>query len=146
MIRRFGESYRSDKVYKVRSGVYAILPLENNLLVTHQGLSSPEVQLPGGGIDPGEQPFHALYREILEETGWIISKPIKLGIYRRFTYMPEYNLWAEKICHIYKAKPVIKKHEPLELEHTAIWMSPTVARKLLTNDGDITFVRDCFNI
>jgi 8-oxo-dGTP diphosphatase len=60
--------------------------------------------------------------------------------------MPEYNLWAEKVCHIYKAKPVIKKHEPLELEHTAIWMSPTVARKLLTNDGDLKFVRDCFNI
>ncbi len=146
MIRRFGESYRSDKVYKVRSGVYAILPLENNLLVTHQGLSSPEVQLPGGGIDPGEQPLHALHREILEETGWIISKPIKLGVYRRFTYMPEYNLWAEKICHIYKAKPVIKKHEPLESEHMAIWMSPTVAGKLLANDGDVTFVRDCFNI
>ena len=81
MIRRFGETYRPDKVYKARSGVYAILSLENNLLVTHQGLSSQEVQLPGGGIDPGEQPLHALHREILEETGWIISKPIKLGIY-----------------------------------------------------------------
>ena len=120
MIRRFGESYRSDKVYKVRSGVYAILSLEDNLLVTHQEKLSQEVQLPGGGVDPGEQPLHALHREILEETGWIISKPIKLGAYRRFTYMPEYNLWAEKICHIYKAKPVIKKHDLFIFFHTTI--------------------------
>ena len=61
-----------------------------------------------GGVDAGEQPITALYREVMEETGWIIGRPKKIGAFRRFVYMPEYNMRAEKLCHIYLAKPILK--------------------------------------
>jgi 8-oxo-dGTP diphosphatase len=139
-MRRYGEAPETGRSYKVRTGAYAILPTEGGLLLTHQGAPEPEVQLPGGGIDPGESPVQALIREVYEETGWRISRPRRLGAYRRFTYMPEYDLWAEKICLIYMASPVIPYGDPLESGHTALWMGVDEALNTLANSGDRDFV------
>lgn len=144
MIRRFGEPIVTGKRYKVRAGAYAILPLGTDLLVTYQASPAPEFQLPGGGIDPGESPLHALHREVIEETGWKISAPRKLGVFRKFTYMPEYNLWAEKLCHIYLARPVRSLGNPTEKGHIAVWMNGQQASHLLANQGDCHFVRQWF--
>ena len=105
MIRRFGQPPLPNQRYTLRAGAYAILPLKTRILLTAQIGEVLDIQLPGGGIDPGESPTQALYREVMEETGWRISKPKRLGAFRRFVFMPEYDLWAEKICHIYVAKP-----------------------------------------
>ena len=144
MIRRFGEAAMAGKHYKLRAGVYAILPLGNDLLLTHQTSPSPEFQLPGGGIDPGESPLQALYREVIEETGWKISAPRKIGVFRRFTYMPEYDLWAEKLCHIYAARPARPLGNPTEAGHMAVWMSANDAMRKLANEGDRHFVSQLF--
>jgi 8-oxo-dGTP diphosphatase len=95
MIRRFGAPPRADKRYKIRPGVYVVLPRGRQILVTLQAQPMPEIQLPGGGVDPGESPVAALHREVLEETGWSIAYPRRLGAFRRYTYMPDYDLWAE---------------------------------------------------
>lgn len=144
MIRRFGENIVAGQQYTVRAGAYAILPLGADLLVTHQAKPTPEFQLPGGGIDPGESPLHALYREVMEETGWKISAPRKLGAFRKFTYMPEYDLWAEKLCHIYLAHPVRALGDPTEKDHTPVWMSGQEAAHRLANEGDCHFVGQLF--
>ena len=144
MIRRFGETIVAGKRYKMRAGAYAILPLGRDLLVTHQAEPIPEFQLPGGGIDPGESPLQALYREVIEETGWKISAPRKLGVFRWFTYMPEYDLWAEKLCHVYIARPVRALGEPSEAGHMAVWMSGKEAASRLANEGDCHFVSQLF--
>lgn len=141
MIRRFGEPVVTGKRYQIRPGAYAILPLGRNLLVTHQEEPTPEFQLPGGGIDPGESPVQALHREVNEETGWRISTPRKVGVFRRFTFMPEYNLWAEKLCHIYVARPVRALGDPVEDGHIAVWMSAKEAAHRLASEGDRFFVQ-----
>ena len=146
MIRRFGENIISGQQYTVRAGVYAMLPLGANLLVTHQAKPTPEFQLPGGGIDPGESPLQALHREVIEETGWKISAPRKMGVFRKFTYMPEYDLWAEKLCHIYLARPVRALGAPTEKGHSAVWMSGQKAARQLANEGDCHFVRQFFDM
>ncbi len=143
-MRRFDETPRADKRYKIRPGVYVILPRGGDLLLTHQAEPAPELQLPGGGIDPGETPLQALHREVIEETGWRISAPRRLGAYRRFTYMPEYDLWAEKICHIYMAFPVRPLGPPSEAGHTPLWASPKLAVQELSNSGDRYFVSRYF--
>ncbi len=140
-MRRFGEPRRPAQRYRLRPGVYAILPRGRSLLLTHQSRPRPEFQLPGGGIDPGEAPIPALHREVLEETGWQIGHIRRLGAFRRFTYMPEYDLWAEKICTIYLARPVRSLGPPREPGHRAIWASPGTAVGLLASDGDRDFVR-----
>lgn len=140
MIRRYGDVPQNGQRYKLRPGVYAILPRAGKLLCTYQGDPHYEVQLPGGGIDPGEHPLNALHREVFEETGWRIAAPRKLGAFRRFTFMPEYDLWAEKLCHIYLARPVRPHGPPSEPGHMALWLSVDEALAELYNDGDADFV------
>jgi 8-oxo-dGTP diphosphatase len=145
MIRRYGSVPLSGQSYKIRAGAYAILPRAGKLLLTYQGDPHHEVQLPGGGIDKGESPLRALHREVFEETGYRIARPRKLGSFRRFTFMPEYDLWAEKLCHIYLAYPVRPHGPPVEAGHIAIWMAPADALAALYNDGDTAFVARYLN-
>ena len=42
--------------------------------------------LPGGRLESGEEPEHALHREVLEETGWHLSSPTLLG-YLHFRHL-----------------------------------------------------------
>jgi 8-oxo-dGTP diphosphatase len=141
MIRRFGDSPKSGVDYKVRPGAYAVLPRDGRLLLTFQEEPEPEMQLPGGGIDPGESPQQALHREVFEETGWTIAAPRRAGAFRRFVYMPEYDLWANKLCIIYVARPVRQLGPPSEPGHSALWVDPDVAARSLGNPGDRHFVR-----
>lgn len=140
MIRRYGAVPVNGQRYKMRPGVYAILPRNGKLLLTYQASPHDEIQLPGGGIDPGEGPITALHREVFEETGWRIAAPRKLGAFRRFVFMPEYDLWAEKLCHIYLARPVRPHGPPTEAGHIALWLDPSDAVMELYNDGDADFV------
>ena len=141
MIRRFGPPRNLQRRYTLRPGAYAILPRSGRLLLTVQMADTPDVQLPGGGIDPGETAIAALNREVYEETGWRISTPRKLGVFRRFVYMPEYSLWAEKICHIYLARPTRRLGPPLEPDHVVHWAGIAQAGDILSNAGDRHFAR-----
>ena len=141
MIRRYGEAVQSGQQYRIRPGVYAILPRGADLLLTYQTEPYPELQLPGGGIDRGEDPVRALHREVYEETGWHIGAPRRVGAFRRFTYMPEYDLWAEKVCHVYVARPVLRLGPPVEPLHTAMWCPAVDAVDLLSNAGERDFLR-----
>lgn len=141
MTRRYGEQIRADIRYRRRPGVYAILPRGGQVLLTFQEEPRPEFQLPGGGIDPGEHPVGALHREVREETGWRIGPPRRLGFYRRFAYMPEYDLWAEKVCEIWVARPVARLGPPIEAGHSAVWVTPRRALSLIDNAGERDFLR-----
>lgn len=136
MIRRYGEPPKAGQRYIRRPGVYAILLRQGQILMTHQASPEPEFQLPGGGIDPGEHPIPALHREVIEETGWHIAVQRRLCTFRRFTHMPEYDLWAEKLCTVYLARPVMRLGPPTEPGHTAIWMPAATAAEVLGNPGD----------
>ena len=140
MIRRFDEFPIKEKNYVTRHGVYAIIRKANKLLITFQGDPHYEYQLPGGGVDVGESNLQTLHREALEETGWIIAPERRLGAFQRYTYMPEYNLWARKVCHIYICKGILKKSNPLHKDHTPTWVSPMESLDLLCNSGDKHYV------
>jgi 8-oxo-dGTP diphosphatase len=141
MIPRIGEPPRPAQIYIRRIGAYALLPRGQTLLLTCQADPGPDLQLPGGGIDPGESPIAALHREVFEETGWHIAAPRRIGAYRRFTYMPEYDLWAEKICLIYTARPTRRIGPPSEPGHQALWLPADVAAGVLGSQGDREFAR-----
>ncbi|MBD3665251.1 NUDIX domain-containing protein [Sulfitobacter aestuariivivens] len=140
MIRRIGQVPRKDQTYQLRAGAYAILPLQRRFLLVAQITDEVEVMLPGGGIDPGESPIRALHREVLEETGWRIARPRRLGAFRRFVYMPDYDLWAEKLCHVYVADPIRQITAPIEPDHHAVVMSAAEGVHSLGNDGDSLFL------
>ena len=139
-MRRYHEPPVPSRRYRERPGVYAVLIDGGDVLVTEQMAPRREFQLPGGGIDPGEPPIRALHRECLEETGWRIAPIRRLGAWQRFTWMPEYALWAHKVCHVYHARPVRCLGAPTEPGHAAIWMPVPTAVRLLAMEGDRAFL------
>ena len=141
MIPRVGESIDPNRRYTLRPGVYCILNRAGRYLLTEEFDGLPDIQLPGGGIDKGESPLQALYREVMEETGWTIAKPRRVGVFRRFVFMPEYNLWAEKLCSVYVARPCQHIRPPSEPFHGTLWMTADEAIKALGNDGDRMFLQ-----
>ena len=54
--------------------------------------------------------------------------------------MPEYDLWAEKLCHVYVAHPVRPVAAPIEPDHETMWMDKGDAIAALGNDGDRHFL------
>jgi len=142
-MRRFGDPARAGTRYTTRAGVYGILVRDGAVLLTHQTSPRPEFQLPGGGIDPGETPLLALHREVYEETGWTLAAPRRLSVHRRFTWMPEYGLWADKVCTIYLARPVLRRGPPVEDGHSAVWVPADAASELVASPGDAAALRAC---
>lgn len=141
MNRRFGRWPEPGRTYKARPGVYAIIDAGDGILATFQADPSPELQLPGGGIDPGEAPLPALMREVIEETGYRIHRPRRLGMFHRFTYMPEYDLYAQKLCHIYLARLGPRHGPPTEPGHDAVFLPWEVAAERVAVSGDRHFIR-----
>lgn len=146
MIARFGEAPSPHQRYIRRPGIYAVLERGGQVLLTYQAHPHDEFQLPGGGIDPGEHPMTALHREVYEETGWRISTPKRLGVFRRFTFMPEYELWAEKLCSVYLARPVACLGDPIGPEHTAHFVPSHMAPSLIENEGDRHFLMQALGL
>ena len=138
-MQRFGAPAKSTQKYIDRAGAYAVLPRGRQMLLTYQAHPFFELQLPGGGIDHGESPLQALHREVYEETGWSIRVIRKLSLYQRYTFMPEYDIWARKICHIYLATPVLCKGAPTEATHRAVWMDGKHAAHELASEADRHF-------
>ena len=140
---RFGENIKSNINYKRRIGVYGLLVYRDKLILTEQETveQTLEIHLPGGGVDEGEHYIHALHREVMEETGWHIRVLKKEGVFQRFTFMPEYNLWAHKICHIYICKPIYKKSLVLEEGHRYIFLNYATAIQRLEDPGFKHFVK-----
>ena len=142
MTRRRSEPPRAGVRYRLRPGAYAVLPLGDRVLLTWQEAPHFEWQLPGGGIDPGEHPVPALHREVMEETGWRIGPPRRLGAFRRFVWMPDYGINAEKLCTVYVARPVLRLGPPTEPGHHAALVPLRDALRMVGNPGDRAMLAD----
>jgi 8-oxo-dGTP diphosphatase len=140
-MRRFGEAVVPGQRYANRPGAYAVVLDGRDVLMTEQSDPHPEIQLPGGALDPSEGAVRALHRECLEETGWRIRVERRLGFFQRYTYMPEYDLWARKVCHIYLARAVYALGPPAEPGHRAVWMPIETAAERAGVEGDRHFLR-----
>lgn len=135
-MRRFGDPIDPQRAYRTRPGAYGVILRDGQALLTEQDATEREFQLPGGALDPGEGMVRALHRECLEETGWRIRVLRHLGTFQRYTYMPDYDLWARKVCHIYLCAPGPRIGPPLEAAHRAVWVDAQDALGLLANAGD----------
>jgi len=137
-MRRIGESWRADTLYRDRRGVYAIIVGADGclLLVDESG----ELQLPGGGIEPGESALQALHREVMEETGWRIEPVRRFGAFQRYLWLPDDGYWARKIQSIYLARAVRPLAPPTEDWHQPLWMASEEAARRLDVAGDRAMV------
>lgn len=76
------------------AAVIALTP-DNRVVVARQFRAGPEAifdELPGGGVEAGEDPALAAVRELCEETGYASDEPpVKLGTSCRDAYVNETN-------------------------------------------------------
>lgn len=64
----------------IRIGAYGVVIVDDAILLTHWNAGGAWT-LPGGGLDPGEEPTTAAIREIHEETGLTATLDRLLGIH-----------------------------------------------------------------
>lgn len=140
MNRRFGPPPRKDIFYPPRPGAYVIVDAGDCLLASFQEAPYPELQLPGGGVDPGEGTLAALHREVLEETGYRIHSTRRLGMFHRYTFMPDYDRYAQKLCSIYTARLGPRVSDPTEPGHSAVFLPWDTALERLAVSGDRNYV------
>ena len=68
-----------------RVGAYALITRDEHLLLTHWNPRHPNFEgawtLPGGGMEPGEQPEETMVREVFEETGFHVASDGLVGVH-----------------------------------------------------------------
>ena len=137
-MRRIGEPWAPGRPYRDRLGAYVLAARDGRLLAVWQ---EDELQLPGGGIDPGESPLRALHREVREETGWLIGEARRIGAFQRYAWLWDYGYWARKVQAVYLARAVRRLGPPSEPGHVPVWLAPSDAARLLHVEGDREMVR-----
>ena len=108
--------------YRKRPGAYAIIINKNDDKV---GIvtNGAEYFYLGGGIEKGETKLEALQRELIEEAGYSI-KNIKEFKEVGSHIFAEDKGYLEVIASVYIAEFDEKVTEPIEKDHTVLWVKP----------------------
>jgi 8-oxo-dGTP diphosphatase len=133
---RFGAP-ESGLDYRERPAAYGLLEREGRLALVYVTLSDrpPFYDLPGGGIDPGEDEEQALIREFGEETGLLV----RAG--PRVTAAEQYMISAHNEPFLsqgafFEAIPEGERQElKIEHDHELVWATPAEALVKLRHDS-----------
>jgi 8-oxo-dGTP pyrophosphatase MutT (NUDIX family) len=116
--------------------VIAVTP-EDQLLLVRQyrfGIEASTLEVPGGVVEPGEDPAVAAARELEEETGWVPGRLEALGAVH-----PNPALQANR-CHSFLARDCVKRHAGRldEGEDILVELHPRADLPRLILEGHIT--------
>ena len=92
--------------------VIAVTEDRGEVVVVHQhrfGSGAPTIEIPGGMIDPGEDPLTAAKRELLEETGYAAERWTSLGA------VAPNPAFQDNLCHHFLAEGATRS-DPQDLD------------------------------
>ncbi len=121
-MKYIGEKEQNIK-YTKRPGAYAIIinKKEDKIGIVTDGEDC--FFYLGGGIEEGETKLEALKREIIEEAGYSIKNVKEFTEVGSYLYS-EKKGYIEVIASLYIAEFDKKITEPIEKDHTVLWVKP----------------------
>ncbi len=108
--------------YRKRPGAYAIIINKNDNKIGIVTNGKDYFYL-GGGIEKGETKLEALKRELLEEAGYSIKNIKEFEEVGSHIFAGEKG-YLEVIASVYIAEFDKKITEPIEKDHTVLWVKP----------------------
>lgn len=116
--------------------VIAVTPDEQLVLIRQYrfGVEQVTLEVPGGVVEPGEDPAVTAARELEEETGYVPGRLVALGAVH-----PNPAIQANR-CHSYLALDCVKRHEGQQDvgEDIAVELHPRSAVSRLILEGAIS--------
>jgi 8-oxo-dGTP pyrophosphatase MutT (NUDIX family) len=87
-------------------GVAAVIHDEAGRLLLQEKSSGEAWSLPAGAIEPGETPQEAIIREVMEETGLVVTSTSILGVFggREFRYVYPNGDQVEYVVTLFKCQ------------------------------------------
>lgn len=108
--------------YKKRPGAYVIIIRKDDDKIGIVTDGKDYFYL-GGGIEEAETELDALRRELIEESGYTLKNIQKFDKVGSFIYAKPHG-YLEVIASVYIAELDEKIAEPIEKDHTALWINP----------------------
>lgn len=108
--------------YIKRPGAYAIIVNENDDKVGIVTDGKDYFYL-GGGIEKGETKLDALKREMIEEAGYSIKNIKEFEEVGSYIFSEDKG-YIEVIASVYIAEFDERASEPIEKDHTVLWVNP----------------------
>ncbi len=98
------------------------------------GIRSETLEIPGGVVDPGESPVEAAKRELLEETGYVADRWVRIG-----EVVPNPAIQNNR-CYTFLALSAEKVEEPNfdSTEYIVSFTTPAAEIPKLISEGKIT--------
>ncbi|HEV7761401.1 MAG TPA: NUDIX hydrolase [Acidimicrobiales bacterium] len=135
-------------VTRLRLAAYGVCRLDGRLLLAHYVSPMGDVQhwtLPGGGVEPGEDPYDAVVREVDEETGYRVEVERLLGVVSRVFGIggegdgDDAEMHAVAIYYRVRVTGGALRHEVGGSTDRAAWMAPadvpSLARSVVVDRG-----------
>ena len=108
--------------YRKRPGAYAIIINKDDDKIGIVVTGERYFYL-GGGIEKGETKLEALKRELLEESGYTIKNIKEFEEVGSYIFAEDKG-YLEVVASVYIAEFDKKVTEPIEKDHTVLWVKP----------------------
>lgn len=135
-VPQFGER-RAGRTYADRPAAFGILERDGQVAVVR--IEKPDgavwVDLPGGGVDPGETPEQGVVREYGEEAGLKVAVRESYAVADQFFVNTEGEAWNNRSTFFVLDLVAEDASLKIEDDHTLVWLSPLEAIASLRHDS-----------
>ena len=135
-VPQFGER-RAGRTYADRPAAFGILERDERIAVVR--IAKPDgatwIDLPGGGVDPGETPEEGVVREYGEEAGLKVMVRESFALADQFFVNTEGEAWNNRSAFFVLDLVAEDAALKIEEDHTLVWLSPLEAIAALRHDS-----------